>query len=127
MTGREHLRVGLAVDLAILTVREELLHVLVIERANEPHRGRTRCRAGSCGKARACARRPRVNSARRPASMAAPCTWSNWPLSAPRAVIRGAGWSAWPISRSVGPGPRPAEAAQRGNRRLRRRTAVDPI
>jgi 8-oxo-dGTP diphosphatase len=39
MSHREHLRLRLAVDLAILTVRENLLQVLVIERANEPFRG----------------------------------------------------------------------------------------
>jgi ADP-ribose pyrophosphatase YjhB (NUDIX family) len=40
MPDRAHLRLYLAVDLAILTVRENLLHVLVVERANEPYRGR---------------------------------------------------------------------------------------
>lgn len=40
MRGRDRLLLYLAVDLAILTVREDLLHVLVIERANEPYRGR---------------------------------------------------------------------------------------
>lgn len=39
MTDREHLQLHLTVDLAILTVRENLLHVLVVERANDPHRG----------------------------------------------------------------------------------------
>jgi 8-oxo-dGTP diphosphatase len=39
MISREHLQVGLAVDLAILTVREDLLHVLVIERGHEPYQG----------------------------------------------------------------------------------------
>ncbi len=39
MVDREHLQLRLAVDLAILTVRDNLLHVLVIERANEPFRG----------------------------------------------------------------------------------------
>jgi 8-oxo-dGTP diphosphatase len=39
MPTRAHLRLYLAVDLAILTVRENHLHVLVIERANEPFRG----------------------------------------------------------------------------------------
>jgi 8-oxo-dGTP diphosphatase len=39
MSRREHLQAYLTVDLAILTVRENLLHVLVIERANEPYRG----------------------------------------------------------------------------------------
>jgi 8-oxo-dGTP diphosphatase len=39
MTEREHLLLNLTVDLAILTVREGLLQVLVIERANEPYRG----------------------------------------------------------------------------------------
>ena len=38
MSGRDHLQVFLTVDLAILTVRENLLQVLVIERANEPYR-----------------------------------------------------------------------------------------
>jgi 8-oxo-dGTP diphosphatase len=41
MTTRDHLYLRLAVDLAILTVRKDLLHVLVIERANEPYWGRT--------------------------------------------------------------------------------------
>ena len=40
MRGRDRLLLYLAVDLAILTVRENLLHVLVIERANEPYRDR---------------------------------------------------------------------------------------
>ena len=39
MSSREHLQLNLAVDLAILTVREDLLHVLVIERAHEPYQG----------------------------------------------------------------------------------------
>jgi 8-oxo-dGTP diphosphatase len=39
MIDREHLQLHLTVDLAILTVRENLLHVLVIERANEPYQG----------------------------------------------------------------------------------------
>ena len=39
MANREHLRLELTVDLAILTVRENLLHVLLIERENEPYRG----------------------------------------------------------------------------------------
>ncbi len=41
MASREHLQLRLAVDLAILTVRENLLQVLVIERANEPFRGQS--------------------------------------------------------------------------------------
>jgi 8-oxo-dGTP diphosphatase len=40
MSERERLAVHLAVDLAILTVRESELHVLVVERANEPFQGR---------------------------------------------------------------------------------------
>ena len=40
MTDRERLRPWLTVDLVILTVRESLLQVLIIERANEPYRGR---------------------------------------------------------------------------------------
>lgn len=39
MPQREHLQLRLTVDLAILTVRESRLHVLVIERANPPYRG----------------------------------------------------------------------------------------
>ena len=39
MTDREHLQLYLTVDLVILTVREDLLQVLVIERAHEPYRG----------------------------------------------------------------------------------------
>jgi 8-oxo-dGTP diphosphatase len=39
MIDREHQQLHLTVDLAILTVRENLLHVLVIERAHEPHQG----------------------------------------------------------------------------------------
>jgi 8-oxo-dGTP diphosphatase len=39
MPDREHLQLRLAVDLAVLTVRENLLQVLVIERGNEPYRG----------------------------------------------------------------------------------------
>lgn len=40
MSERERVTVLLAVDLAILTVRENKLHVLVVERGNEPFRGR---------------------------------------------------------------------------------------
>lgn len=40
MSERERLKVNLAVDLAILTVRSGRLHVLVVERGNEPFRGR---------------------------------------------------------------------------------------
>ena len=40
MTKREHLQVGLTVDLAVLTVREGILQALVIERGNDPYRGR---------------------------------------------------------------------------------------
>jgi 8-oxo-dGTP diphosphatase len=40
MIDREHSYLRLAVDLAILTVRENALQVLVISRANEPFRGR---------------------------------------------------------------------------------------
>jgi 8-oxo-dGTP diphosphatase len=39
MPARARLRLYLAVDLAILTVRENQLHVLVVERANEPYQG----------------------------------------------------------------------------------------
>lgn len=40
MTNREHLQLNLTVDLVILTVRENLLHVLVIDRGHEPYQGR---------------------------------------------------------------------------------------
>lgn len=40
MITREHTYLRLAVDLAILTVRQDALQVLVITRANEPFRGR---------------------------------------------------------------------------------------
>ena len=40
MISREHTYLRLAVDLAILTVREDALQVLVITRANEPFSGR---------------------------------------------------------------------------------------
>jgi 8-oxo-dGTP diphosphatase len=40
MTSRDHTYLRLAVDLAILTVREDALQVLVITRANDPFRGR---------------------------------------------------------------------------------------
>jgi 8-oxo-dGTP diphosphatase len=40
MTSREHTYLRLAVDLAILTVREDALQVLVITRANDPFRGK---------------------------------------------------------------------------------------
>ncbi|MFF5077384.1 NUDIX domain-containing protein [Actinoplanes sp. NPDC000266] len=40
MIDREHTYLRLAVDLAILTVREDALQVLAITRANEPFRGR---------------------------------------------------------------------------------------
>lgn len=40
MTSRDHAYLRLAVDLAILTVREDALQVLVITRANEPFQGR---------------------------------------------------------------------------------------
>jgi 8-oxo-dGTP diphosphatase len=41
VSSREHLQLRLAVDLAILTVRENLLQVLVIERGHEPFSGHT--------------------------------------------------------------------------------------
>jgi len=40
VSDRKHLRLRLAVDLAILTVREERLQVLVIERAHDPYQGK---------------------------------------------------------------------------------------
>src|SRR5215472_2674024 len=40
MVDREHLPVRVTVDLAVLTVRESRLAVLVIERGNEPYAGR---------------------------------------------------------------------------------------
>jgi 8-oxo-dGTP diphosphatase len=40
MTNREHMYLRLAVDLAILTVREDTLQVLVITRAHDPFTGR---------------------------------------------------------------------------------------
>ena len=39
MPDRDHLLLYLAVDLAILTVRDGLLQALVIERAHDPHQG----------------------------------------------------------------------------------------
>jgi 8-oxo-dGTP diphosphatase len=39
MPDREHLQLRLAVDLAILTVRDSSLNVLVIERGHDPYRG----------------------------------------------------------------------------------------
>jgi 8-oxo-dGTP diphosphatase len=39
MPDREHLQLRLAVDLAILTVRDNQLNVLVIERGHDPYRG----------------------------------------------------------------------------------------
>jgi 8-oxo-dGTP diphosphatase len=39
VTGRDHLMLKLAVDLAILTVRDNLLQVLVIERGKPPFKG----------------------------------------------------------------------------------------
>jgi 8-oxo-dGTP diphosphatase len=39
VTDHDHLQLFLTVDLVILTVRENLLHVLVIERGNEPYQG----------------------------------------------------------------------------------------
>jgi 8-oxo-dGTP diphosphatase len=39
MITRERLRLHLTVDLVILTVRENLLQVLLVERGNEPYRG----------------------------------------------------------------------------------------
>jgi len=41
MADREHLLLRLAVDLAILTVRDDSLQVLVIERGHEPYAGMT--------------------------------------------------------------------------------------
>lgn len=40
MADRTHLQLRVAVDLAILTVRENLLHALIIERDNEPYQGK---------------------------------------------------------------------------------------
>jgi 8-oxo-dGTP diphosphatase len=39
VTDREHVQLRLAVDIAILTVQQSLLQVLVVERANDPYRG----------------------------------------------------------------------------------------
>jgi 8-oxo-dGTP diphosphatase len=39
MSDRDHLLLNLAVDIAVLTVRDNRLSVLVIERGNEPYRG----------------------------------------------------------------------------------------
>src|SRR5689334_1318893 len=39
MPSRDHLLLNLAVDLVILTVREDKLHVLVVERGHEPYTG----------------------------------------------------------------------------------------
>jgi ADP-ribose pyrophosphatase YjhB (NUDIX family) len=39
MNDRDHARLRLAVDLAILTVREDALQALIITRANDPYRG----------------------------------------------------------------------------------------
>jgi ADP-ribose pyrophosphatase YjhB (NUDIX family) len=39
MISREHLQLRLTVDLAVLTVRENLLQVLIIDRVNEPYAG----------------------------------------------------------------------------------------
>jgi 8-oxo-dGTP diphosphatase len=39
MADRDHVLLNLTVDLAILTVREDRLHVLVIERSNAPYQG----------------------------------------------------------------------------------------
>jgi 8-oxo-dGTP diphosphatase len=39
MTDRDHVLLFLTVDLAILTVREDLLQVLVVERAHDPYQG----------------------------------------------------------------------------------------
>jgi ADP-ribose pyrophosphatase YjhB (NUDIX family) len=41
MADRDHLTLHLTVDVAILTVREDLLQVLVVERAHGPYEGRT--------------------------------------------------------------------------------------
>jgi 8-oxo-dGTP diphosphatase len=41
MPDREHLLLNVTVDLAILTVREDRLHVLLVERLNEPYRGQS--------------------------------------------------------------------------------------
>jgi 8-oxo-dGTP diphosphatase len=41
MPDREHLLLNVTVDLAILTVREDRLHVLLVERSNEPYRGQS--------------------------------------------------------------------------------------
>jgi 8-oxo-dGTP diphosphatase len=40
MARRPHAPVRITVDLVILTVRDDRLHVLLVERANEPYRGR---------------------------------------------------------------------------------------
>jgi 8-oxo-dGTP diphosphatase len=41
MPSRDHVLLYLAVDLVILTVREDQLHVLVVERAHEPYTGQS--------------------------------------------------------------------------------------
>jgi 8-oxo-dGTP diphosphatase len=40
MARRPHAPVRITVDLVILTIRDDRLHVLLVERANEPYRGR---------------------------------------------------------------------------------------
>src|ERR1044071_6881386 len=71
MADRDHLLLYLAVDLAILTVRDGLLQALVIERAHGPYQGQLALPPGGGGAPRA---RP--------------------------GATRGAGWSAWPTWRS---------------------------
>jgi 8-oxo-dGTP diphosphatase len=46
MTDREHLVLRLTVDIAILTVRDNLLQALVIERSNESCRGQAALPSG---------------------------------------------------------------------------------
>ena len=92
MADREHLQLRLAVDLAILTVRENQLNVLVIERGHEPFRGQ----GGAAGRlpagwTRTCATRPSANWPRKPASTATACIWSSWPPTATPAATRAAG------------------------------------
>src|ERR1039457_1220612 len=82
MIDRAHLQLHLTVDLAILTVRENLLHVLVIERANEPYQGQAALPGGFL----------RAGEDLRGAA--------ERELAEEPSLDGGAVWSAWPTSRS---------------------------
>ena len=85
--------VATTVDVVTLTIRDDALNVLLVQRAS-----RLRLRVGAAGRFRAVParrgpgrRRRSGNWRRRPGSTWAGSTWSSWPPTARRAGTRGCG------------------------------------